>query len=261
MKHLSKFNELTSQVYRRAANELDKLGGIHKRRASDLADYAVEIEMKKREDERLSNIEKAKLNGTFLLNAEVIKTISDHKPSIGTKSNNASIEILNPGTYRKWKDNPALGRKNFSISEEAPIDVYISDLYVDDWMEMGIEDFIQDKTALGMEVIVVSNTTKYACGIFKIYVGLEWDTSSADPVFSIKDNVYIGNSWNDDLCLKFADRKSAVKFKNLLKYPKNLIHQGNLEYLRELFMTYSTAADMDKYFEMLGKLNINLLYN
>jgi len=259
MKHLSKFNELTSHTYRRASLALNKLGGVHVDRAVKLQDYAADLDRKRREKELLETRNKAKENGTFLLNAEITNSISNYRPAVGPLITQDFIQISRPGTYNNWKNrkNPI---DNFQLYKEGPINIYISGLYIDDWLEMELD--VEQEISLGLEVIAIGDFCKYAAGIFKIHVGIKWDKSNpTEPSFSITDNVYIGHSWNDDLCLKFADRKSAVKFKNLLKEPKRLIPDENLRVIRELFMTYSTAADMDKYFEMLGKINVNSLYN
>lgn len=271
MKHLNKFNELNSHTYRRASTALHNLGGIHKDRAIKLQDYATEIENRASEKVRLETLEKAKENGIFLLNAEVVKITTIRSLHPGREVQSEYINIERPGTHKRMTEKSRTVKQvvpikdKYELIHESPIEAYISGFYIDDWLEMeeNGEGSLQELRALGMEVCAMGDKSNYAGGIFKIYVGIEWDKSDkpGEPFFKIVDKVYIDESWNDELLLKFADRRSAVKFKNLLKFPKKLMTQRNLDSVREFFMIYSSASDFDKYFEMLSKININSLYN
>jgi hypothetical protein len=96
---------------------------------------------------------------------------------------------------------------------------------------------------------------------FYLCLDLKWDE---EDTFVVSDNVSFIQALNDfEGMFFFADRKSAVKFKNLLTEEniKRLSTSENFDSLRDFFVNNAKdSKQWSKFFNTLRSINTNLIY-
>ena len=187
MKHLKTYEELKSEVYRRAANKLSKLG--HQGRANTLKDWSYKVEKDEEMVKLEKNIQKYSPFGKFKLN------------------------VVNPETNGRISENFYL---------DINFDYYAFLDSVDAMKEEKSGSFI---FFIGIipetkEVMEKCESTmpeaEFGNGMYwGMALALEW--SLEDDIFKFTE--YSLDSYDTTLSgnVTFADRASAGRFKNLLK--------------------------------------------
>lgn len=227
-------NELKHSTYWNAASKLRRLGGQHHDRARKL--------------QRHSYIMNGRDLGELNLNANLIEKMSRNYL---TKQDELMLFISNP--------NEAL-KKGETLYQKSPIQIYLtSGLMVDPRESFTDEEISDCKSISAMFFGIPSREEKFseAFELFMMDVPISWE----NDVFKISDES-ISFCEMEHGVLKFADRKSAVKFKNIISNKETLKgFVDGLDDIREFFMEYSDASEWDKFFDKLKSISANELYN
>jgi hypothetical protein len=230
--------ELRYETYMKAAEKAEELG--HIRRKTRLTDWA-------------------KIAGTS-------KSTKNPPKSLGIFNFNADI-FINDKRYTPPKlilDSPNINLgEGWRVEKQGPIKSYLSMINVDGSIYIEKEEF--DNISILANFVYVDDNDKVISVAsdlsgdidvpFIIMVPIKWE----EGVFSIDDEkVSIGSFWRGHDVV-FSDRKSAVKFKNILVNLKQY-YPKEYESLREFFMENSTADDFELFWGKLKELNVNKLY-
>lgn len=227
-------NELKHSTYWSASTKLRKLGGQHHDRARRL--------------QRHSYLMSGRDLGELNLNANLIEKMSKNYL---TKQDELMLFISNP--------NEALKRGE-TLYQKSPIQIYLTGGHMIDPRESFADEEISDcKSISTMFFGIPSREEKYSetFELFMMDVPITWENN----VFKVGDeSVYFCEMEHG--VLKFADRKSAVKFKNILgnkEVLKSVV--DGLDDIREFFMGYSDASEWEKFLDKLKSISTNELYN
>ncbi len=266
--------ELKADTYKSAAKKLKELGGAHEKRGKNLLDWVDTIDKRKL-------LEKGKSYGDFYMNYQVISGVAKYKNSnLRITTEREFTEIF----HKKYQYNKGLDTIISSI-KEAPNKCYISSMACDEFEEYPTEE-IYGLDKIHIIVFIIDIESGAQTHAFTYEIPITWLN---DNTFKLIDDINIGSGWNaDESKILFSDRLNAVKFKkmmtrdniiNLLNccetggmYPFGSMSASEVEptvsqyenyydVLRNFFMEYSTAEEMEKIFKLIESVPINKLWN
>lgn len=239
IKRFSEFsiNELKSDTYRRAATQLRKMGGTHRDRAKNLYRHSYIIDSKE--------------FGTFNLNLNITQKL--HMNYI-TKVEELMYFVKRPDSQLDVK-------RGEKIVENSPISSYITNLAFNDPKDAFSQEEMQDCTTLDFMFFAmpVDEKIEEPIELFMLAVPIIW---TSDEEFELSDAAV--EIWSMDLgIVKFSDRKSANNFKNKCLSQEGLKKLGGSYFtnaIREFFMEYSSATELEKFYQKIKQIPTNSLY-
>jgi len=228
-----KVNELKSSTYYDAARKLRKLGGKHIDKAHRL--------------ERHSIIMFGREFGEFNVNLDIIEKMS---MNYLTKKE----EMM---SFVKQPSEPL--SKGETMVQKSPISIYITAGLMANPLESFNDDEIQACSAVDIMFFGIPSQDESfteTIELFMLSVPIDWEGET----FKISDSP-VSVAEMEYGVVKFADRKSANKFRSLLSDSdkfKNLV--DGIDGMREFFMTYSTGTELDKLYKKLSSMSANTIY-
>lgn len=253
MNHIKKFgnfnpiNELKWDTYRNAAKKLAAMG--HKNRSAKLIKHSFivgnrdlgEFNVNAIIYEKLSMnyLKKEKEKMLFVANSEIITSDGDLKIN---------------------KDKSKTNAEYATIVDRGPIPVYISGIAAMDPIEEYGEDEITECDHINIFINAIpskEDRISESFELFGISVKIEW----IDGKFIINDDEPASLFELGDEIIKFSDRRSAIKFKNIFDVKNSSKIESMGERIEDFFYEYSTHNEWVKFFQKIKSINTNLLYN
>lgn len=232
-------NELKFDTYLSASKKLRKLGGNHAKRSEELEKWAF--------------ISDARELGEFNMNFDIVEITKDYSKLKSQRKDSVKFTQSIPiGSENK----PSAG-ETWKIIKSSPNIAYITSTLIDEPNE--IWDDITDMDSIGFCIQCIAKdggSDPFYCFYMQVKVIWEGD------MFKIVDgSCELSECANDYSGLYlFADRKSALKFKNKFLDPQYLNKIEGMEQVHETFLEYSTGEEWKKYFDELKSISINKLW-
>jgi hypothetical protein len=235
-------NELKSSTYLSAASKLK--GGGHEKRGEDL--------------DRWSKMHDTRDFGVFNLGFEIreFKVISRRNGKKTWERSNVPLSYLDKNLSVERKKDLEESR----LIKSSPNSCHVSSCLIDEIEEM----YGDDPTTLFSLGVTFAFSPDESNGMiypFYLCLDLKWDE---EDTFVVSDKAWIDETSNDfEGMFFFADRKSAVKFKNLLTEEniKRLSTSENFDSLRDFFVNNAKdSKQWSKFFNTLRSINTNLIY-
>lgn len=229
-----KVNELKQSTYRSAADKLSRMGGIHKKRSDEILKWS-------NTQRNIQAISKHKSIGEFNLNLDIVDVMYSNRVN----------RLLEPMTGKSMSEH---GTK----IKSGPIPCYFIGIEFESDIPIEGDLYQQDDHLIFCNFFGTANES--SIDAFTIFVPIKWD----EKTFKINTDksVRIEHGFNEfDAKILFSDRKSAFKFKSkILANLSRIMSKSNVDYLREVFMTYSTAIEHDKLYQLISQISVNSLY-
>jgi len=235
-------NELKSSTYLSAADKLKSSG--HEKRGDEL--------------HRWSMMHDTRDFGKFNLGFEIREFKVTSRKNGKTTWEKSNV----PLSYLDMSFLSAEQRKHLEESKlikSSPNSCHVCNCFLDQIHDL--YKYPMESKYLGVTFEFTPDDGKGTVFPFYLCVDLKWDD---EDMFGIGDNAWIDETSNDfEGMFFFADRKSAVKFKNLLTEEniKRLSTSENFDSLREFFVNNAKdSKQWIKFFSTLRSINTNLIY-
>lgn len=223
--------ELNPQTYRNAAHFMNKLGGKHSDRAKALFAWSRRPELSE--------------YGVFNINMNAYSRET---------SKGMNIE------FRGYKSKQSY---ELELVKQGPIECTLSDIEIIDPLDNYSSDDVKKSESIFITFYFIPTDQEleanYATDCFVFDIRIKWEKEGFDDIMRVSHIIVSGNNDTDDKYL-FSDRKSAWNFKKKVLNKESLLKTNKFKRLRDFFMEYSTALELEKFFTLLSSISINKLY-